>query len=58
MKYEIVGWGKDQNGEEATYLKMTAVLDQTVAAKKIKAWAPWRNDVWFAVGKYNSKEKV
>jgi secreted trypsin-like serine protease len=58
VKYEIVGWGKDQNSEEATYLRKAAVDDQTAFAKKIKAWAPWRNDVWFAVGKYNAKEKV
>jgi secreted trypsin-like serine protease len=58
VKYEIVGWGADQNGDSATYLKRAAVDDQTAFAKKIKAWAPWRNDVWFAVGKYNSKEKV
>jgi secreted trypsin-like serine protease len=58
VKYEIVGWGKDQNSEDATYLRKAAVDDQTAFAKKIKAWAPWRNDVWFAVGKYNAKEKV
>lgn len=56
VKYEIVGWGKDQNSERATYLKKASVDDQTAYAKKI--WTPWRNDVWFAVGKYNSKEKV
>lgn len=58
VKYEIVGWGKDQNSQRATYLKRTAVDDQTSFAKKIKAWAPWRNDVWFAVGKWNAKERV
>ena len=58
VKYEIAGWGKDQNSEDATYLRKAAVDDQTAFAKKIKAWAPWRNDVWFAVGKYNAKEKV
>ena len=58
VKYEIVGWGKDQNSEDATYLRKASVDDQTARAKKIKDWAPWRNDVWFAVGKYNSKEKV
>ena len=58
VKYEIMGWGRDQNSERATYLKKSAVDDQTTFAKRIKAWAPWRNDVWFAVGKYNSKEKV
>ena len=55
VKYEIVGWGKDQNGESASYLRKAAVDDQTNFMKKAK-W--WRNDVWFAVGKWNSKEKV
>ena len=58
VKLEIVGWGKNQNGEDATYLRKALVDDQTAFARKIKQWAPWRNDVWFAVGKYNSKEKV
>jgi hypothetical protein len=55
VKYEIVGWGKDQNDEPATYLRKAAVDDQTAFMKKLKGW---RNDVWFAVGKWNSKEKV
>jgi len=55
VKYEIVGWGKDQNDEPATYLRKAAVDDQTLFMKKAK-W--WRNDVWFAVGKWNKSEKV
>ncbi len=55
VKYEIVGWGKDQNGESASYLRKAPVDDQTNFMKKAK-W--WRNDVWIAVGKWNSKEKV
>ena len=55
VRYEIVGWGKDQNDEPATYLRKAAVDDQTGFMKKYK-W--WRNDVWFAVGKWNNKEKV
>jgi len=55
VKYEIVGWGKDQNDEPATYLRKAAVDDQTTFMKKFKGW---RNDVWLAVGKWNSKEKV
>ncbi len=55
VKYEIVGWGKDQNEEPATYLRKAAVDDQTNFMKKAK-W--WRNDVWFAVGKWNKSEKV
>lgn len=55
VKYEIVGWGKDQNDEPASYLRKAAVDDQTAFMKKYKGW---RNDVWFAVGKWNSKERV
>lgn len=55
VKYEIVGWGKDQNDEQATYLRKAAVDDQTKFMKKYKGW---RNDVWLAVGKWNNKEKV
>ena len=55
VKYEIVGWGKDQNDELATYLRRATVDDQTAKMKKFKAW---RNDIWFAVGKWDSKEKV
>ena len=54
-KYEIVGWGINQNSEEATYIRKAAVDDQSSYMKKFKGW---RNDVWLAVGKYNSKEKV
>lgn len=55
VKFEIVGWGKDQNDEPATYLRKASVDDQTSFMKKYKGW---RNDVWLAVGKWNSKEKV
>ena len=54
-KYEIVGWGIDQNGDDATYLRRAAVDDQSIFMKKYKGW---RNDVWVAVGKYNKKERV
>ena len=56
--YEILGWGLNQNEEEATYLRKAKVSDQTSLAKSIKGWQPWRNDVWFAVGKWLPKERV
>jgi hypothetical protein len=55
VKFEIVGWGDNQNEEPATYLRMAVVEDQSAIMKKSKRW---RNDVWIAVGKYNKKEKV
>lgn len=54
-RYEIVGWGIDQNGDDATYLRRAAVDDQSSFMKRFKGW---RNDVWVAVGKYNKKERV
>ena len=53
--YEIAGWGVDQNGEQATYLKHTFVADQTSIASKTKGW---NNAVWLAVGKYNKTERI
>lgn len=55
VKLEVVGWGKDQNSERATYIKRAFVDDQINRVKNIKGW---RKDVWIAVGKYNSKERV
>ncbi len=53
--YEIAGWGVDQNGESATYLKHTYVSDQTLVARKTLGW---NNKVWLAVGKFNKTEKI
>lgn len=56
VKLEIAGWGQDQNGSSATYLKKLSVSDLTSFMKKnIKGW---RTEVWLSVGTYNSKEKV
>lgn len=55
LKLEVVGWGQDQNGEQATYLRRAQVDNQSAKFKKIKGW---RDEIWLAVGKYNSKEKV
>lgn len=54
-KLEIVGWGKDQNGEPATYIRAASVIDQSPQMRRFKNW---REDVWIAVGKLNKKEKV
>ena len=54
-KLEVVGWGKDQNSDRASYIRRALVDDQS---SKLKKYKNWRNDVWIGVGKYNSKEKV
>jgi hypothetical protein len=55
VRYEIVGWGIDQNSEAASYLRKANVDDQSSYMRRFKGW---RNDVWIAVGKYNKKERV
>jgi hypothetical protein len=54
-KYEAVGWGVDQNRQEATFLKRVAIDDQTGAVSKIKKW---NNTVWIAAGKFNKRERI
>ena len=56
VKYRIVGWGIDQNEELPTYLRTSLVNDQTSIVKKYVR--NWRDDVWFAVGKYIKSEGV
>lgn len=54
--FEVVGWGKDQNGDDAFYLRKAVVVDESSFLQKKAKW--WRNDVWIAAGKFNKKEKV
>lgn len=54
-KYEIAGWGVDQNGDPATYLKHAYVTDQTSVEAGQKFW---NNNVWIAIGKYNKTERI
>ena len=56
VQYRIIGWGIDQNEELPTYLRTSIVTDQSAVVKKfVKSW---RNDVWFAVGKFIKSEGV
>jgi secreted trypsin-like serine protease len=54
-KFEIVGWGVNQNAEDATYLRRVSVNDQTKIAY---SWRNWNNNVWMAVGAYNKIERI
>jgi len=56
VKYRIIGWGIDQNKELPTYLRTSIVTDQSAVVKKSVKW--WRDDVWFAVGKFIKSEGV
>jgi secreted trypsin-like serine protease len=54
-KFEIVGWGVNQNAEDTTYLRRVSVNDQTKIAY---TWRNWNNNVWIAVGAYNKTERI
>jgi secreted trypsin-like serine protease len=44
--FEVVGWGKDQNDENAFYLRKAVVVDESLFLRKKAKW--WRNEVWLA----------
>jgi secreted trypsin-like serine protease len=56
-KFEIFGWGIDQNGNDATYLRKVSAKDESTAMKKILK-NRWRSDVWLGAGKYDSKQRI
>jgi secreted trypsin-like serine protease len=56
-KLEAFGWGIDQNGNDATYLRKVSAKDESTAIKKILK-NRWRSDVWLAAGKYDSKQRI
>jgi secreted trypsin-like serine protease len=56
-RLEALGWGIDQNGNNATYLRKVSAKDES-SAMKTRFKNNWRSDVWLAAGKYDSKQKV
>ena len=56
-KLEIVGWGKDQNSILPQYLKRLSVDDYSSTMQK-KYPREWRSAIWFAVGKYDKRQKI
>ena len=56
-RLEALGWGIDQNGNNATYLRKVSAKDESSAMKRILK-NRWRSDVWLGAGKYDSKQKI
>ncbi|NDF03057.1 MAG: hypothetical protein EB067_06465 [Actinobacteria bacterium] len=54
---KLFGWGIDQNEEQATYLRIATVINQSPLLKKILGKS-FNSDVWFAAGRYISKERI
>jgi secreted trypsin-like serine protease len=56
-RLEALGWGIDQNGNDATYLRKVSAKDESTKMKK-RYQNNWRSDVWPAAGKYDAKQKI
>lgn len=54
---KLFGWGIDQNEEQATYLRIATVVNQSPLLKKILGKS-FNSDVWYAAGRYISKERI
>jgi hypothetical protein len=53
----ILGWGEDQNGEVATYLRSARLNNQSSFLSRLLGKS-FNKNTWVAAGKYNSVEKV
>jgi hypothetical protein len=53
----ILGWGEDQNGEIATYLRSAQLSNQSSFLSRLLG-KKFNKNTWVAAGKYNSVEKV
>ena len=54
---QIMGWGEDQNGEVATYLRSAKLTNQSSFLSRLLG-KKFNKSTWIAAGKYNSIEKV
>jgi hypothetical protein len=54
---KILGWGEDQNGEDAIYLRSAKLDNQSSFLSRLLG-KRFNKDTWVAAGKYNSVEKV
>jgi hypothetical protein len=55
--FKLFGWGVDQNGENATYLRLTTVSNQTASLKRILGKS-FNSNTWLAAGRLIPKEKI
>jgi secreted trypsin-like serine protease len=56
--FEILGWGQNQAGEKATYLRYTKVSEQRQAARSFYTSKYFNENTMIAAGRYLKKEKV
>jgi secreted trypsin-like serine protease len=56
--FEILGWGIDQAGEDATYLRYTKVSEQRQAARSWYTSKYFNENTMIAAGRYLKKEKI
>lgn len=57
-RFKLYGWGEDQNGEEADFLRFANLNSQTAAAKRAYS-SKWFNEkTTIAAGRYFKNEKV
>ena len=55
---EILGWGQNQAGEDATYLRYTQVREQLSAARSIYPAKEFNQNTMIAAGRYIKRERV
>ena len=56
--YTLYGWGIDQNGVEATFLRTAKIANQDVAAKKTMSKLGYSSTTMLAAGNYIKSEKI
>lgn len=56
--FEILGWGQDQSGETASYLRYTQVSEQSKAARSLYSSKFFNSRTMIAAGKYIKRERV
>lgn len=55
---EILGWGKNQSGESATYLRYTKVTEQARVARSLYPAKYYNPNTMIAAGRYIKRERV
>lgn len=56
--FEILGWGINQDGEDAEYLRYTKVSEQSRAAKSLYPAKFFNQNTMIAAGRFINREKV
>lgn len=54
---KLFGWGEDQNGESASYLRSAIVVNQSPLLKKLLG-NRFNSALWLAAGRYITKERI